>query len=60
MNKLTNSKLRRLIMQELARVVGEDALVTKAGKEKNKHIHTHFRSRLQLKGVGFQPFFRYC
>ena len=27
MSKLTNSKLRRMIMQELTRIVGEDALV---------------------------------
>lgn len=38
MSNLTNSKLRRMIMQELAKIVGEDALVSKAGKEKDRHI----------------------
>ena len=38
MNKLTNSKLRNMIMQELSKIVGEDALVSKSGKEKDSHI----------------------
>ena len=33
MSNLTNSKLRRMIMQELAKMVGEDALVAPGGQE---------------------------
>ena len=33
MSNLTNSKLRRMIMQELARMVGEDALIQPGGKD---------------------------
>jgi len=33
MSNLTNSKLRRMIMQELAKMVGEDALVAPGGRD---------------------------
>jgi len=33
MSSLTNSKLRRMIMQELAKMVGEDALVAPGGRD---------------------------
>ena len=33
MSSLTSSKLRRMIIQELAKMVGEDALVTPNGKD---------------------------
>jgi len=43
MSSLTNSKLRRMIMQELAKMVGEDALVAPGGRD--SYRDTGYRSQ---------------
>jgi len=44
MNDLTNSKLRKMIMQELAKMVGEDALISRNGKD--RYRNTGYKSNV--------------
>jgi len=43
MSKLTNSELRNLIMQEISRMVGEEALITKGSAQADSYRDTGFR-----------------
>ena len=45
MSNLTNSKLRRMIMQELAKMVGEDALISRSGRDDYRDTGYHPQAR---------------